>query len=91
MHKGRAFKAEQYPSSSTDKQNVMDVTFTGAVVLLEMTSRIPFALAGLFSFDPTASKACSICGANFECPGGDVVWPDPRYWHSAPYSIQMHR
>ena len=110
------------------------------------------AHADLYSFDPTTREACSICGINFQCPGGDVVWcgvvwcgvvwcavlccavlccgvlccgvvccavvccavlwcgvvwcgvvwcgvvwcgdvvwPEPKYWHSTPYSIQMHR
>jgi len=45
---------------------------------------------GLFSFS-ALSVQCSVCGANTECPGGDVVWPVKGWWHSAPQSTQMHR
>lgn len=45
---------------------------------------------GLFTFEPKSAQ-CSVCGANFECPGGATVWPDKGFWHSAPRSIQMHR
>jgi hypothetical protein len=45
---------------------------------------------GLFTFAPNSAE-CTVCGANFECPGGATVWPDKGFWHSAPRSIQMHR
>jgi hypothetical protein len=45
---------------------------------------------GLYSFGSLIAQ-CSICQANFECPGGATVWPESGFWHSAPRSIQVHR
>lgn len=37
------------------------------------------------------TTACEQCPANAQCPGGDVLWPEPGFFHSGPQSVQIHQ
>jgi len=44
-----------------------------------------------FSLTPnTTSYQCQACPAWAVCPGVDVLYPVPGYYHSSPRSVQMH-
>eukprot|EP00198_Chlamydomonas_reinhardtii_P010737 XP_001700074.1 predicted protein [Chlamydomonas reinhardtii] len=48
--------------------------------------------AATFSLDPT-NTSCDLCPNNADCPmagQGRVLLPEDGYWHSSPYSPQVH-
>eukprot|EP00775_Hariotina_reticulata_P004673 gene4673-4927_t len=47
--------------------------------------------ANMYSFTADADR-CEVCPpVGAICPGGSVLLPERGYWHSHPYSTQMHR
>ena len=44
----------------------------------------------LYAFDQ-AAKECSVCPEGALCPGGNVILPQPGFWHSHHYSTQFHK
>ena len=43
-----------------------------------------------YGTDPE-SRGCTSCPVNAECTGGDNITPLAGFWHSGPYSAQIHR
>jgi hypothetical protein len=47
-------------------------------------------LEGSYSLNPR-NTSCDPCPAEATCPGGHVIIPLQGFWHSLPYSPQIHR
>lgn len=45
--------------------------------------------ADFFSFLP--EEGCTVCPDHAFCPGGAAVIPDSGFWHSTPFSPEIHR
>ena len=44
----------------------------------------------MYAFEQ-AAKECSVCPEGAVCPGGNVIVPQPGFWHSYHYSTQIHK
>ncbi|CAD7697722.1 unnamed protein product [Ostreobium quekettii] len=45
---------------------------------------------GFFSLDPKNDVTCHPCPSNAVCNGGAAVVPNKGFWHSTPFSSQIH-
>lgn len=46
--------------------------------------------ASTYSLNPN-SKSCEPCPVGASCTGGATLQPQPGWWHSSPFTPQMHR